>query len=221
DFAWRIVVLNNGSTDDTLERACRIAESCREVGVLHLPEKGRGRALRHAFQQSDADVRMYMDIDLSTSLDAVLPLVRAITEEGYDLAVGTRLHRDAAVARSLEREAVSQMYNLLVRFVFDTRFSDAQCGFKAVSAKTARVLVPQVKDDEWFFDTELLLLAERNGYRIKDVPVVWVEDPDSRVNVGRTALQDVRGMARLKFGGIPRIIAAECGREGRTRAFGS
>jgi hypothetical protein len=139
-----------------------------------------------------------MDIDLSTGLPAYLDLVRAIAHEGYDVAVGTRLHRQAAISRSFSRDFASQMYNIIITLAFNTRFSDAQCGFKAISAVTARRVLPLVEDGEWFFDSELLLLAEKNGLRVKDVPVTWVEDPDTRVNVPSTAMQDLRGLWRLR-----------------------
>lgn len=203
-FAWRIVIADNASTDATLAVAQRLAERHPDVAVLHIPQKGRGRALHAAWGESTASVRTYMDIDLSTSLPAFIDLVRAVSLEGYDVATGTRLHRRSAVSRSLQRDLISKLYNSFVKAVFSTRFSDAQCGFKAISASAAERLLPHIRDGEWFFDTELLVLAEKNGLRIKDVPVLWVEDPDTRVNLRRTMMQDLRGVARLRRR-IPKI----------------
>jgi glycosyltransferase involved in cell wall biosynthesis len=198
--AWRIVIADNASSDGTLAVAQELAAQYPgEVAVVHLPQKGRGRALRAAWLGSDAEVLTYMDVDLSTDLSALPPLVDAIAVEGYDLAIGSRLARGAHTTRSPRRELISRVYNLLIKAIHFTRFSDAQCGFKAISRQAARDLVPLVKNEEWFFDTELLILAEKGGYRIKEVPVRWVEDPDTRVKIASTMAEDVRGLLRLRF----------------------
>jgi putative flippase GtrA len=167
------------------------------VHHLRLERVGRGLALRTAWLASDADVVSYMDVDLSTNLESFLPLVAPIVSGHSELAIGTRLARQSRVRRQIKREVLSRGYNTLVRTAFRSGFSDAQCGFKAIRADIARLLLPHVEDNNWFFDTELLLLAERNGLRIHEVPVDWVEDPDSRVDIRRTALADLRGVARL------------------------
>ena len=203
-YQWRIVVADNGSVDSTLDVARGLSNQYERVGHAHLDQKGRGRALHKTWAESDADVICYMDLDLSTRLESLPPLVKAI-EDGYDVAVGSRLIRGAKVEkRSLKREVISRCYNLLIKLMFRTRFSDAQCGFKAVSQKVSREVIPLIKDRAWFFDSELLIIAEKNGYRIKDVPVHWVDDPDTRVKVVGTAWRDFKGLLRLRFGGIPR-----------------
>ncbi|MFI1377837.1 glycosyltransferase [Embleya sp. NPDC020886] len=196
-YAFRIVIADNASTDATWRVARELARELPHVRAVHLDRKGRGRALRKVWAESDADVVAYMDVDLSTDLDAFLPLVAPLVSGHSDLAIGTRLARSAAVVRGPRREVVSRSYNLLLRGVFATHFSDAQCGFKAARTVVAQALLPHVHDEEWFFDTELLLLAERNGLRIHEVPVDWIDDPDSRVDVWHTALDDLRGMARV------------------------
>jgi glycosyltransferase involved in cell wall biosynthesis len=165
--------------------------------VIHLPAKGRGRALRRAWLASDARVVVYMDVDLSTELAALLPLVAPLISGHSDVAIGTRLAVGARVERSFKRELISRSYNRLLRLVLRARFSDAQCGFKALRSDVAAQLVPHVRDEEWFFDTELLVLAQRRGLRIHEVPVDWVEDRDSSVQIVSTALADLRGVARL------------------------
>jgi putative flippase GtrA len=165
--------------------------------VLRLAQKGRGRALRAAWTASDADVLAYMDVDLSTDLKALLPLLAPLVSGHSDVAIGTRLGRGARVTRGPKRELISRTYNHLLHLTLGARFSDAQCGFKAVRADVARRLLPAVRDEAWFFDTELLVLAQRQGLRIHEVPVDWVDDPDSRVDVVRTAVDDLRGIARL------------------------
>ncbi|MBV9214208.1 MAG: glycosyltransferase family 2 protein [Actinobacteria bacterium] len=196
-FTWRITIADNASTDGTLAIARRIQHELPGVSVIHLDAKGRGRALRAAWLASDADVVSYMDIDLSTDLSALLPLVASVLRGHSDIAIGSRLAVGARVQRSAKRELISRAYNGLLHVVLRSRFTDAQCGFKALRADVARSLLPQVVDDAWFFDTELLVLAQRAGMRIHEVPVDWVEDPDSRVEIARTAAGDLRGIARL------------------------
>ncbi|MFA5884115.1 MAG: glycosyltransferase [Acidimicrobiia bacterium] len=196
-FTWRITIADNASTDATAAIAADLVGHLSQVRAIHLDQKGRGRALRAAWTGSDAAVVAYMDVDLSTDLDALLPLVAPLVSGHSDVAIGCRLSPAASVARAPKRELISRTYNLLLRSVLATRIHDAQCGFKAVRSDIARRLLPAVQDDGWFFDTELLLLAERNGLRVHEVPVDWVDDPDSRVNIASTAWTDLRGTARM------------------------
>jgi glycosyltransferase involved in cell wall biosynthesis len=201
-YDWRIVIADNASTDGTLTVALRLSDRLKRVTVLHLDRKGRGRALRTAWLESDAGVLSYMDVDLSTDLNAFPQLIDAIVGGGADLATGRRLGTGARVEqRRLLREITSRGYNLLIALTFRPRFIDAQCGFKAISREAAQTLLPRVENDEWFFDTELLILADRHGYRIAQIPVHWIDDPDSRVNVTRTAMEDLKGLWRLKRAG--------------------
>jgi glycosyltransferase involved in cell wall biosynthesis len=197
-YRWRIVIVDNGSTDGTDNVAKHLTAVHPEVQFIHLLQKGRGRALRQAWLQSKADIVCYMDVDLSTRLDHIPELIGAIAEDGYDIAIGSRLMRESQTTRSFKREIISRLYNILVKAVLSTRFSDAQCGFKALSRNAVVAIVPQIEDQAWFFDTELLVLAEKQGYRIKDVPVLWVEDDDSRVKIFRTGWEDVKGIVRLR-----------------------
>jgi putative flippase GtrA len=189
--------VDNASTDRTWGIACRLAGELDGVAAMRLPAKGRGRALRAAWRSSDAPVVAYMDVDLSTDLDALLPLLAPLVSGHSDLAIGTRLAPTARVVRGPRREAISRAYNLILRTALRSGFSDAQCGFKAARTEAACQLLPLVEDDGWFFDTELLVLAEHHGMRIHEVPVDWVDDPDSRVDVVATATADLRGVWRL------------------------
>ena len=175
-----------------------LADRFQQVRVMHLEEKGRGRALRQVWLESQADVLSYMDVDLSTDLAAFPKLVDALATKRFDVATGSRLLPESKVRRSRKRELISRGYNRLVKAFFQTKFSDAQCGFKAITRKAAHVLLPLVEDNGWFFDTELLVLAEKRGYRVFDMPVKWVEDSDSRVRIFSTALADVKGLIRLR-----------------------
>ncbi|MEU6343970.1 bifunctional glycosyltransferase family 2/GtrA family protein [Streptomyces sp. NPDC046977] len=221
-YPFRITVADNASTDRTPLIAARLAAELPEAGWLHLAEKGRGRALRAAWSHSTAPVLAYLDVDLSTDLAALLPLVAPLISGHSDIAIGTRLARGSRVVRGPKREVVSRCYNAILRSTLDVRFSDAQCGFKAVRRDVAERLLPMVEDGEWFFDTELLVIAERAGLRIHEVPVDWVDDPDSRVHILSTALADLRGIARigraLAAGRLPlaalRRSAAETGPPG-------
>ncbi|WP_344834113.1 glycosyltransferase [Actinocorallia longicatena] len=196
-FGWRITIVDNGSTDATLEVATDLAEQLSDVAVRRLEIRGRGAALRAAWESSDADVVAYMDVDLSTGLDALLPLVAPLVSGHSDVTIGSRLARGARVDRGLKREATSRCYNLLLRIGFRTGFRDAQCGFKAVRTDVVRPLLAKIEDNRWFFDTELLLLAEYNGLRVREIPVDWIEDVDTRVKVVSTAIDDLRGMFRV------------------------
>jgi glycosyltransferase involved in cell wall biosynthesis len=198
-YAWRVVVADNASTDGTLDVAKTLAAQDPDgTGYIHLDQKGRGRALKRAFLESDADAMCYMDVDLSTDLAMITPLLRAVVEDGYDLAYGSRLARGADIERSFRREVNSRGYIALIKLLFWTKFSDAQCGFKAIGRQAAQALLPHVRDGEWFFDTELLILAEKNGYQLKEVPVRWVEDKDTRVRFPQDILKMGGNLLRLR-----------------------
>ncbi|WP_426574987.1 glycosyltransferase [Aquihabitans sp. McL0605] len=199
---WLITIVDNASTDDTWERAAALHADLADVQAMRLAQKGRGRALRAAWRESPAPVVAYMDVDLSTDLDALLPLVAPLLSGHSDVAIGTRLAAGSRVTRGPKREAISRTYNLILRTTLHSGFSDAQCGFKAVRRDVAQALLPLIEDEGWFFDTELLVLAEHNGLRIHEVPVDWVDDPDSRVDILRTATDDLRGVGRMlrRFG---------------------
>ncbi len=199
-FSARVTIADNGSTDVTWAIASQLARELPEVRAIHMELPGRGRALRAIWSESDAEVLAYMDVDLSTDLNALLPLVAPLLSGHSDLAIGTRLARGSRVIRGPKRELISRGYNMLLRTLMGARFSDAQCGFKAIRCDQARALLPLTQDTGWFFDTELLVLAERAGLRIHEIPVDWVDDLDSRVDLIATALADLRGMARLGVG---------------------
>src|SRR6478735_1268801 len=205
--AFRITVADNASTDGTVAVARRVAAELPGVEVVELPEAGRGNALRKVWLASPSPVLAYMDVDLSTDLAALPPLLAPLISGHSDLAIGTRLTRNSRVVRGPKREFISRSYNLMLHSFMGARFSDAQCGFKAIRADVAQQILPYTVDNSWFFDTELLVLAERCGLRVHEVPVDWIDDPDSSVDVLRTALADVRGMARLTrdllYGRIP------------------
>jgi len=213
-YRWRIVIADNASVDGTPEVSGRLVEQFPgEVVYVRIEEKGRGRALKRTWGKSPMEIVSYMDVDLSTGLEAFPPLIAAIAEEGYELAVGSRLMAGSRIKRSAGRRLLTRGYSLIIKAMFQTRFSDAQCGFKAVRADVARTLMPLIEDNNWFFDTEMLILAEKAGYRVKDVAVAWVEDFDTRVNVPKTIGEDLLGLARMRRRRPWRAVRREAGGE--------
>ncbi len=197
-FSWKIIIADNASTDKTLEIARDLSTQDDHLEVLHIDKLGRGLALRTAWMSSQAEITSYMDVDLSTNLN-YFPLAIEGLKCGYDISIGSRLMQASLTRRSVKREIISRGYNTLIKMMFLNPFSDAQCGFKVIKTRVARDLLPQVKDNEWFFDTELLLKAVGKGYRIFELPVEWTEDLDSRVKIFKTAAQDVTGLIRVKL----------------------
>ncbi len=196
-YDWRILIADNGSTDGTLDVGQKLASEMSEVEVMRIPEAGRGRALSRAWLASGADVLSYMDIDLSTDLTAFPRLVEAVAQRGYDVAAGSRLSSGSDTTRSLKREVLSRGFVALINLPFRTHLQDTQCGFKAIGRECAQRLLPFVQDTGWFWDTELLLLAEKGGWRIDFVPVHWMEDTDSRVRIVQTVWRDLKGLWRM------------------------
>ena len=215
-FRASVVIADNASTDGTLAVARELEREHPNVHALHIPRKGRGGALKIAWDASQADVVSYMDVDLSTNL-RFFPLLIHGLSIGYDVAIGSRLLQASQTQRSLKREALSRTYNGLVKAMFFNRFSDAQCGFKAVRRDAARALLPLVENTGWFFDTELLLQAERRGYKIFEVPVEWIEDLDSRVRIVPTMIEDVRGLVRVRIAEFRRARTPSLPSNVRTR----
>jgi len=196
DFNWIITIGDNASTDDTLKVARELEKKYDDVTVAHLPQKGRGRMVKYAWKNSKADILTYMDIDLSTDLNAFIPMVESIMN-GYDVSIGSRQYKGADVDRSIKREIISRGYIKVLKLLLGFPFTDAQCGFKAVSKKVVSDLFDHIEDDEWFFDTELLHIAHKEGYKVKEIPVRWIEDRDSRVKIVRTAWLDMKGVFRM------------------------
>lgn len=197
DYSWRILIADNASSDDSLKIAWRLSQKLSRVSAIHLKQKGRGRAVKKAWRESKADFLVYMDVDLSTDLKNLVSLISSL-QEGYDIAIGSRLLPGSKVIkRPIKREILSRVYNLLIKLFFRVNFSDAQCGFKAVNRKVADDLLPHIKDNAWFFDSELLIVGEKSGYKIYEEPVLWVDNPGSTVRVLKTVYGDLAGLWRL------------------------
>ena len=197
DYEWTVTIADNASTDSTFEIARKLAKLHPQVRVLHLAKRGRGRAVKQAWGESRSDIVAYMDVDLSTDLKHFAPLVRSLGRD-YDIAIGSRNALGARVyGRSVLRTITSKAYIFLIKCFFFVHISDAQCGFKAMTRKMVDTLIPKIVDNEWFFDTELLVLAEKLGFRIYEEPVTWIDNPGSTVRVWKTAYGDIAGLWRL------------------------
>ena len=204
-YKWRVVVADNASTDGTLAVAQQLAaQHPDDFAVIHLDRKGRGRALKRAWLESPADAMCYMDVDLSTDLEMITPLLAAVCDDGFDVAYGSRVSRGSDIERSLKREINSRGYITFIKLLFWTKAADYQCGFKAIARDAAQQLLPHVEDGEWFFDTELLIMAEKGGWKLKEVPVRWVEDPDSRVKFPQDIIKMASQLIKLRFRKLPR-----------------
>ena len=201
---WQVTIADNASTDSTQAVSEMLCRKHPGVFYLRIPQKARGRALRTAWLDSQADIVSYMDADLSTDLSHFPQLIKAL-ESGNHIAVGSRLSKGSQVSRGFKREFISRGYNLLINAMFFTGLPDAQCGFKALTRATAEAIVPNIKNNNWFFDTELLVIAAKRGFNIASVPVKWIDDPASTVNIASTAREDIKGLMRLRFGGVPQV----------------
>ena len=200
DHKCNIVIADNGSIDDTPEVSNRLVSEYENIQYVRIPERGRGLALKTVWSKSESDIVCYMDVDLSTGLEA-LPILIKRLKGNYQIAIGSRLSKTSKVSnRSFQRELTSRGYNF-----FFNKFHDAQCGFKGLRTSTAKKILPLIKDNKWFFDTELLLIAEKSGFEIANIPVQWMDDKDSRVNVIKTIIEDLKGLLRLRFLGIPKV----------------
>jgi glycosyltransferase involved in cell wall biosynthesis len=200
EYNWEILIANNASIDKTLEVAKILKNKYKNVNYIHLDQKGKGIAVKKAWIESDADIVSYMDVDLSTKLEYFPKMINGMIKGGYSIATGSRLMKNSKTDRSFIREFTSRSYNILVKAMFFTKFSDAQCGFKAVTREAVnKLVVPYVEDTGWFFDSELLIIGEKLGYKIFDIPIEWIEDLDSRVKIIKTARDNMKGLLRVKY----------------------
>lgn len=198
NYKWKIVIADNNSQDSTGDIGRLIASENSIVQYLYIPRKGRGIALRSAWQQTDYDFVSYMDIDLSTGLDALIRAVDLLNE-GVDIVVGNRLDKNSIIKRSLKREFVSRSYNIIIKMAIGTHFHDAHCGFKTGRREVVQKILPYIEDNEWFFDSEFLFYGEKLGYRIVEIPVTWTEDMNTKAKIFKDAYDDLRGLYRLRF----------------------
>jgi len=196
-YNWNIVIVDNASIDKSADIGKKLARKYAQMSFVHMNKRGRGRAVRSAWLASNADIIGYTDVDLSTDLSSLLPMLQKI-QKNCDIVIASRLLPDSNVAnRTFLREVISRVYNVLLKIAFHTSFSDAQCGFKLITQKAFRKLSPLVRNNEWFFDTELLIIAEKIDMHVCEEAVNWRDNPGSTVRVLPTIFEDLRGVARL------------------------
>ncbi|MBD3359736.1 MAG: glycosyltransferase [Candidatus Buchananbacteria bacterium] len=195
---WQIVIVNNASIDKTKKVADSLAQKFLKVDSLNLEDKGRGNALKNVWQKYEADIYAYCDIDLATDIFAFKKLFNSIINGSANIAIGARYIKGSQTKRTLNRLIYSKVYIFLVRLFFPTKIKDFQCGFKAVDKKTVSEILPLVKDKEWFFDTELLLIAEKNDFKIKEIAVQWKENPETKVKFIRTIYDYIENLIKFK-----------------------
>lgn len=172
--SYELLIAEDGSTDGCAELARAIAANDPVVRHIHSDARlGRGKALNRAFKVARGEVIMFMDVDLSTDLAYLKPLISAIRDEHYEIAIGSRLLRESETKRSLKRSTLSTVYNFLVRLILSSKLRDHQCGFKAFRRTSLLNILDEIEDEHWFWDTELLVRAQRKGYRVKELPVHW------------------------------------------------
>lgn len=200
---WEILIADNASTDKTAYIGKKLAENYKRVSYFSINERGRGKVLHRAWDRFLADCYVYMDVDLSTSLKHLSKLVNKVLKEDFDIAVGTRNHKDSKVKRSFVRTVVSKVYIFLVKIIFNTNLSDTQCGFKAFNKAVVKDLWRRLEPrnwqgSAWFFDTEILILSEKRGYLVFELPVKWIENKGTKVRLLRDFLEFAQGLIRLK-----------------------
>jgi glycosyltransferase involved in cell wall biosynthesis len=197
-YTWHITIADNASRDMTARIGEKLEKKFPEISLYTLEQKGRGRAVKGVWNASKADFCVYMDLDLSTDLLHLPKLLQAL-EKGYDIAIGSRLTKGSHVeGRTFIRELTSRALNFFfIQFFFQTHFTDAQCGFKAVTRDVIKTLIPKIKDNEWFFDGELLIVGEKMGYKIYEEPVHWIDNPGSTVRLVSTISGDLQVIWRL------------------------
>lgn len=173
--AYQIIIADNKSTDQTAKIGRALAQRLRPVDYLYVGLKGKGAAIRSGFSKYSADIYCFMDADLATDLSALPLLIKGINQ-GWDVVIGSRFAKESKVRRSLPRKIFSWGYHAIAKIFLNLKIKDLPCGFKGINQKVKENVLPQVRNNEWFFDSELVVLAEKQGYKIKEIPISW-SDP--------------------------------------------
>ncbi len=200
-YKWRIIVADNGSTDRTIKIVKEQKQKYSNLEYFHLSQLGKGLAIKKAWQDYIADVNIFMDADLATELKFTPTLIKGIAEEKYDLIIGSRYHKQSKCKRPLMRSVCSKSYNFILKMLFNIKLTDTHCGFKALSKPAVQKIIPKIKNNGLFFDTELLILARHYNLNIKEIPVNWTEEKGrkTKVKILRTALDYLKEIVKLKY----------------------
>ena len=202
-YEWIVTIADNGSTDNTKKIAKDLDMKNKKIILKEITSKGRGIALRESWLSSTSDICAFMDIDLSTELEYLNEIIYPIVELECEICCGSRWMSSSNVKRGLFRGILSWSYNFILQTTLGLKIKDSQIGFKAIKTDTAKKVIPLIKDNEWFFDTELLLISQKNDLKIKQIPVIWIDHPKSTVVVLKTVKMFLRNVWRMKKDGIP------------------
>ena len=177
DYNWNVIISINGSNaSEIIELSKNLSKKYNNLKYIYFKEAGKGVGVMEAWKKSNADIITYMDIDLSTDLKYFRNLINPI-EQGYDICIGSRYHKNSKMKRSFLRHFISSFYHIIfMKIILNTKYTDSQCGFKAVNKKVVKEILPLVKDKFWFFETEFLYIAQKKGFKIKEIPIMWEED---------------------------------------------
>ena len=199
---WQIIIADNNSTDNTAKISKELIKKSEQIKYLFIQQQGKGIAIKSSWQKFEADIYVFMDVDLSTDLSSLPGLINSIKKENYDVAVGSRFHKQSVVKKPMVRKIISQILRIIKKIIVNSNISDLPCGFKAVNKKTVEKILPKIKNNEWFFDLELVILSEKFGYKIKEAPVQWEEKRKkknkSRVNIVPLGFKYIKNLLELR-----------------------
>jgi len=199
---WKIVVSDNNSSDRTAEIVKELAEKHARIEYLLVTVVGKGAAVKNAWEKYSSDVYMFMDSDLATDIHGIPMLVEPLRLETSDIACGSRFLRESAVERSLIRRVTSFGYRLVVKLLLSIKVRDLPCGFKAINEKAKKALLSKIESDGWFFDSELIILGEKLGLRVQEIPVRWREPIEtgrkSKVKIISLSIEYVKEVVKIR-----------------------
>ncbi|MFA6514085.1 MAG: glycosyltransferase [Patescibacteria group bacterium] len=204
DFDWKIIGVINGSSDDS----ALIVESVKnsffdKLDLINIERPGKGGAIKLCWRRSDAEVLVFMDADLAVSLEAVERLVRPVLKKEADLVISSRFISGASAQRSLQRGIISKSYAFLSRLMLNHKVQDIQCGFKVISSAAFKKIEKFLVDDDWFFDTELVVLAGIAKLKVLEIAVTWRENrastKKSKIRIFSDSFQFIKKLVLFRF----------------------
>ena len=193
---YNVTIANNASKDNTLIIAKKLARKYKKLIVYHTDKPGRGNALKEVWKKSKADILCYMDADLSTDLPHLNSMVELFPK--YDIVLGNRLSKYSRTNRRIYRTLLSKGYNKIAKYILRIKTNDLQCGFKGIKKKVFMDIVNYTSDDNWFFDSQLIVWGEKKGYKIAEIPIKWIERKASKVKIRSTVTNYLKNLWKLR-----------------------